>query len=76
MFKSASPASGQTIFDGNGYYIVAMTDIATRLITADMMLTPAVPTYAAGAAGDPQRPLKVAPVRRHHGAGGLHLRRQ
>ena len=26
------------IFDGNQYYIVAMTDIATRLITADMML--------------------------------------
>jgi hypothetical protein len=26
------------IFDGNGYYIIAMTDIATRLITADLML--------------------------------------
>ncbi len=26
------------IFDGNGYYVVAMTDIATRLITADLML--------------------------------------
>ena len=25
-------------FDGNNYYIIAMTDIATRLITADLML--------------------------------------
>jgi hypothetical protein len=27
-----------SIFDGNAYYIIAMTDIATRLITADLML--------------------------------------
>ena len=26
------------VFDGNAYYIIAMTDIATRLITADLML--------------------------------------
>jgi hypothetical protein len=26
------------MFDGNNYYVVAMTDIATRLITADLML--------------------------------------
>jgi hypothetical protein len=26
------------IFDGNKYYVVAMTDIATRLVTADLML--------------------------------------
>jgi hypothetical protein len=31
------------IFDGNTYYIVAMTDIATRLITADMMLNTSHP---------------------------------
>ena len=26
------------MFDGNNYYVVAMTDIATRLVTADLML--------------------------------------
>jgi hypothetical protein len=31
------------IFDGNKYYVVAMTDIATRLVTADLMLNTSHP---------------------------------
>jgi hypothetical protein len=34
QFAGKRPA----IFDGNNYYVVAMTDIAARLITADMMM--------------------------------------
>jgi hypothetical protein len=31
------------IFDGNTYYVVAMTDISTRLVTADLMLNTSHP---------------------------------
>jgi hypothetical protein len=34
-FAAKRPA----VFSGNDYYVVAMTDISTRLVTADMMLT-------------------------------------
>jgi hypothetical protein len=38
MFNERFAGKRPSIFDGNGYYIIAMTDIATRLITADLML--------------------------------------
>jgi hypothetical protein len=34
------------IFDGNKYYVIAMTDIATRLITSDMMINSGHPDVA------------------------------
>jgi len=42
QFAGKRPA----IFDGNKYYVVAMTDIATRLVTADMMLNISHPDVA------------------------------
>jgi len=34
------------IFDGNSYYVVAMTDISTRLVTADLMFNSSHPDVA------------------------------